>query len=175
VASVAPASLKFRRRKDLLFERNRLNNNLSQRLAYSEHAIESCGSGCMGQWRAPAKSSNRSTHAASACWGAFDQQAHLSSGVCALLIALSWAGGRGATFMTNCVFCGRASSLLCDGRLANGKTCDKPVCRPCCGDPEAMIHLNMGRRGCRWDTRDLCPECRQLQRSTLPKAKRVTQ
>jgi hypothetical protein len=60
-----------------------------------------------------------------------------------------------------CAFCGSPSTLLCDGRLSrdNYKTCDKPVCRKCAGNPVGSMHLNMGRKGCWWDTRDLCPDC----------------
>ena len=76
-----------------------------------------------------------------------------------------------------CQFCGGPSTLLCDGRIwdsprgpyrvpasfFNGKTrsCDAPVCRTCAkkiGD----VHLHM-KGGCRWDTRDLCPNCQAVK------------
>lgn len=78
--------------------------------------------------------------------------------------------------MTVCQFCGAQSTLLCDGRIyegptgsfrvpasfINGKTrsCDARICRACAkkiGD----VHLKM-RGGCRWDTRDLCPNCQKV-------------
>ena len=64
-----------------------------------------------------------------------------------------------------CEFCNMRSTLLCDGKLPSGKTCDKRICRRCAAEPKGNIHLNMGRKGCRWDTRDLCPECRAAGRS----------
>lgn len=97
--------------------------------------------------------------------------------------------------MNQCQFCGQPSTLLCDGRIyeiasgsfrvppnfVNGKTrsCDAHICRACAkkiGD----VHLNMGRKGCRWDTRDLCPECQKVQdkpiriSSNLPSANDAT-
>lgn len=50
----------------------------------------------------------------------------------------------------------------------NGKTrsCDAKVCRSCAkkiGD----VHLHM-RGGCRWDTRDLCPECQKVEDKPIP-------
>lgn len=76
-----------------------------------------------------------------------------------------------------CKFCGESSSLLCDGRIwdaphasfrvpmgfinAKTRSCDAPVCRLCAkkiGD----IHLRT-TKGCRWDTRDLCPDCLKVE------------
>lgn len=82
----------------------------------------------------------------------------------------------------NCQFCGNPSTLLCHGRIwdsprgsyrvpasfYNAKTrfCDANVCRTCAkkiGD----VHLHM-RGGCRWDTRDLCPECQKVTDAPIP-------
>lgn len=30
-----------------------------------------------------------------------------------------------------CAQCGRASTILCDWKIGNGKTCDVPCCRSC--------------------------------------------
>lgn len=30
-----------------------------------------------------------------------------------------------------CFYCGQPSTLLCDFRYMNGKTCDRPTCRYC--------------------------------------------
>ncbi len=57
-----------------------------------------------------------------------------------------------------CLFCKGPSTLLCDGKMLDGKTCDKPVCRQC-AKKVADYHLNRGRKGCSWDTFDLCPDC----------------
>jgi len=61
-----------------------------------------------------------------------------------------------------CAFCGQPSNLLCDGRLPDGKTCDRQVCRQC-AKKVSTYHLSYadkkGRRQCRWDTVDLCPDC----------------
>lgn len=45
--------------------------------------------------------------------------------------------------MSQCQFCGNPSSLLCDGKLENGKTCDKPICKDCA----QMIFLAERRTG----------------------------
>lgn len=74
--------------------------------------------------------------------------------------------------LPDCSFCGArgAGRLLCDGRISTGeqlthvKTCDRVMCRSCAGDPVLNIHLKT-RSGGRWDTRDLCPECRSAGRS----------
>src|SRR6185369_11019274 len=92
-----------------------------------------------------------------------------------------WAGGEAVSAPNRCDFCGNPSTLLCDGRIyegngvtlrvplgwPNGKTrsCDAHVCRACAkkvGD----VHIN-GRGGCRWDTRDLCPDCQQAQETPV--------
>lgn len=52
-----------------------------------------------------------------------------------------------------CEFCNMRSSLLCDGKLPNGKTCDRRVCRNCA---KQVMHVRTSK-GC--DTRDLCPAC----------------
>lgn len=78
--------------------------------------------------------------------------------------------------MSTCVNCGRHSTLLCDGviiTLSSGehrysygfrppmgvtsRTCDAPICRDCAVNV-STIHLNTSK-GCRWDTRDHCPQC----------------
>ena len=81
--------------------------------------------------------------------------------------------------MNLCRFCGKPSTLLCDGRIYdlpsgkalrvpmnffNGKTrtCDLPICRSCAGEPVTRLHLRTNK-GCRWDTRDLCTLCRAAQ------------
>lgn len=77
-----------------------------------------------------------------------------------------------------CSACGGPSTLLCDGRIyrlpdgrdirvplnfINGKTrsCDVPVCRAC-AKKISDIHIHASN-GCRWDTRDLCPQCSAVQ------------
>jgi hypothetical protein len=66
-----------------------------------------------------------------------------------------------------CAFCGAPSSLLCDGRLVDGKTCDKRICRRCAGPWRAHVSLQLknGRRG--GDTRDLCPDCAKAGRDIV--------
>ena len=80
-----------------------------------------------------------------------------------------------------CQFCGALSTLLCDGaiwesyhgkrfrvpfnsRVPAGKrigTCDAKVCRSCA---KKVMDLHMKTtKGCRWDTRDLCPLCQAAQ------------
>lgn len=70
--------------------------------------------------------------------------------------------------MSTCQFCGQPSALLCDGKMPDGKTCDKPVCRLCAKN-ESTMHISYqrpgGGRGGRWDTRDLCPDCVKEGRS----------
>lgn len=52
-----------------------------------------------------------------------------------------------------CEFCNMRSDLLCDGKLPDGKTCDKKICRRCA---HMVAHLKM-TKGC--NSRDLCPDC----------------
>ncbi len=70
-----------------------------------------------------------------------------------------------------CEFCRvNPGHLLCDGRLSDPaqvthfRTCDKRVCRTCAGKPTQTMFLRM-KGGCRTDTRDLCPDCRQAGRT----------
>jgi hypothetical protein len=70
-----------------------------------------------------------------------------------------------------CAFCGQPSYLLCDGdvspagQVTHRRTCDKPICRACAGQPIALVHgIRNGRR--HGDTRDLCPDCRAAARTT---------
>jgi hypothetical protein len=57
-----------------------------------------------------------------------------------------------------CAFCNMRADLLCDGKMPDGKTCDKPVCRRC-----ARMDMHLCKwskeRGRHSDTRDLCPDC----------------
>ena len=84
--------------------------------------------------------------------------------------------------MNVCQFCGQPSRLLCDGRiwaLANGKrfrvplawpcepntktaSCDAHVCRAC-AKKVSDIHIRTNK-GCRWNTRDLCPACQKVEK-----------
>ena len=50
-----------------------------------------------------------------------------------------------------CVVCGNASTLLCDGVISDGKTCDRSLCEKC------TVQEPNGK-----DTRDFCP--RHIQR-----------
>lgn len=62
-----------------------------------------------------------------------------------------------------CQFCGALSNLLCDGKLPDGKTCDKRICRQ---HAHMVAHLRIQRKGgCGSDTRDLCPDCVEAKRS----------
>lgn len=62
-----------------------------------------------------------------------------------------------AKVMGQCEFCGARSNLLCDGKLADGRTCDKKICR---AHARQVAHLQMqGKRGRYCDSRDLCPDC----------------
>ena len=79
-----------------------------------------------------------------------------------------------------CQFCGAPHMLLCDGRIydngsfrarvplgspnflaAYTSTCDARMCRAC-AKRVSTIHLRT-TRGCRWDSIDLCPDCRRAQ------------
>lgn len=82
-------------------------------------------------------------------------------------IVIPWCMGYLAEFFYRM---GR-SDLLCDGRIPVGdvghtRTCDKRICRACAGRPIALVTVatNRGRRG---DTRDLCPDCRKLERAAI--------
>jgi hypothetical protein len=68
-----------------------------------------------------------------------------------------------------CAFCGLRSQLLCDGKLANGRTCDKPICRRC---SRMDVHLQKWskERGRYCDTRDLCPDCVKAGRTVYEAA-----
>lgn len=61
-----------------------------------------------------------------------------------------------------CMFCSGPSTLLCDGKMPDGTTCDNQVCRSCAKN-ETTYHVQyadkQGRRRGRWDTFDLCPDC----------------
>jgi hypothetical protein len=59
--------------------------------------------------------------------------------------------------MTPCEFCGRPSTLLCDGKLPNGTTCNKRICRGCAQMTARVLMATKHGRRC--DTRDLCPAC----------------
>lgn len=80
--------------------------------------------------------------------------------------------------MSTCKFCGQPSTLLCDGRIwtrgdgkvfrslrrvpgATDRSCDAPVCRQCAEKIGDICMRIAG--GCRWDTRDLCPDCQQAK------------
>lgn len=77
-----------------------------------------------------------------------------------------------------CVGCGKASALLCDGRIYrlpsgeelrvpasffNGKTrsCDAMICRAC-AKKVSDVHMRLAK-GCRWDSIDLCPACTAVE------------
>jgi hypothetical protein len=56
-----------------------------------------------------------------------------------------------------CGFCNGRASLLCDGTLANGKTCDMPICRQCA---KCFLSALVRMKGeCQSITLDLCPDC----------------
>jgi hypothetical protein len=56
-----------------------------------------------------------------------------------------------------CEFCSARSSLLCDGKLPDGRTCDKRICR---AHARMVAHVSLQTKGGRrCDTRDLCPDC----------------
>jgi hypothetical protein len=63
-----------------------------------------------------------------------------------------------------CEFCNMLATLQCDGKLEDGKTCDRWMCRRCA---RMDVHLQkVDARGRRYgDTRDLCPECVKAGRS----------
>lgn len=60
-----------------------------------------------------------------------------------------------------CDFCGAIAPKLCDGKMPNGKTCDKRICGAHTRTV-ALLRL-VGPR--RHDTRDLCPDCVAANRS----------
>ncbi len=75
------------------------------------------------------------------------------------------------TIQFKCEFCGKPSSLLCDGRLDDGRTCNANICRACT-TRVSSVFLRMARREngsrCRQDTVDLCPRCNAAGRETNP-------
>jgi hypothetical protein len=71
----------------------------------------------------------------------------------------------GRNRMSHCAFCGSPSTLLCGGKLEDGKSCDKPLCRRCAHrEAHVCLATQYGRRG---DTRDLCPDCVRAGRHWL--------
>lgn len=75
------------------------------------------------------------------------------------------------TIQFKCEFCGKPSSLLCDGRLDDGRTCNANICRACTTRVSAVFTY-LSRRDpktghrCGHDTVDLCPRCREAGRDT---------
>lgn len=69
-----------------------------------------------------------------------------------------------ARAMGVCEFCNALGSLLCDGKVDGGKTCDKRMCR---AHAHRAMHLSIRTKlGCRTDSRDLCPDCIAAGRKT---------
>jgi hypothetical protein len=67
-----------------------------------------------------------------------------------------------------CPFCkARPATLLCDGRLEDGRTCNAGICRAC-AHCVTHFHFRLARKQngsrCRNDTVDLCPQCKALDR-----------
>jgi hypothetical protein len=61
--------------------------------------------------------------------------------------------------VSTCDFCADATVKVCDGRLENGKTCDKRMCWRHT-KTLALVHTQDPKtRRRRGDTRDLCPDC----------------
>lgn len=66
-----------------------------------------------------------------------------------------------------CQFCGGLGGLLCDGKMPDGSTCDKQMCRRCAKNEfHAIARTN---KGCRTVTLDLCPSCVEVGRKVAAK------
>lgn len=59
----------------------------------------------------------------------------------------------------NCFYCAGPASLLCDGKLPGGSTCDRPMCRSCVGKSSVFIACSRSPRRSVRGSVDYCPDC----------------
>lgn len=68
-----------------------------------------------------------------------------------------------------CQFCGNPATLLCDGRLDDGRTCSANLCKACT-TRVGGVFLHYARRKdgrrCGVETEDLCPTCKAANHKT---------
>jgi hypothetical protein len=62
----------------------------------------------------------------------------------------------------NCYKCGKKATKLCDGRIGDGKTCDRAMCASCADATPyiACVRGGKGRNTSRIGSLDYCDECR---------------
>ena len=76
-----------------------------------------------------------------------------------------------------CQFCGAPSTLLCDGRMPDGRTCDANMCELCAKNV-SKIHCRLARAvngsRCHWERIDLCPGCVKAGRTAGPITPRLS-